>query len=572
MKFSDRFFRVKASYRYSFILSLAAHSVLGLVLVFISVNPISRGRNGSAENAALLKKALGALAIPGQEADQIIRKMDSAEIDFDPRIKAAQKLEIMNAFIKSIINLAEGKKGTYLDLEKIPMNEIISNPEFLNGLKMGSGDRAFATTSNLGKERIRFEKLYQGDLEKLTNTLTNEKAEKENVSINRGTIDVDQHHEERGRFSRSSDTAFKIPEQYYFRKSPYDKIIASGTKLFSIDGDFRNLSTAFEKNELDPIRSREIMNPYRAAESDLTNIVFIDLKVKAKKQLPKKRPDLLLTGFEINKILDDLMQLPEKQQFERLRREYLDKYKADSACLAELTESFFEKNINGLFFEVNSLSVAFDYLEELYYKREIYDYLPRYCRDNPATKTGALLLLYQAASYDFEKRTLLNLSYAYEGASDLCNKGYVLNNLFNSRTKAFVVKRTYEQIRDFMKERRIKSIKDLCDRYSEQQRRIFDVLVNAGGEYRDRGLFALGKLTWDEGNYQIAIETWKKIGRLASIEPFQRMKPYLGNDVDKKTQIEKIKNVFISLEISGENKRHLARLVKFNKWKLRAGS
>jgi len=144
--------------------------------------------------------------------------------------------------------------------------------------------------------------------------------------------------------------------------------------------------------------------------------------------------------------------------------------------------------------------------------------------------------------------------------------------LFNSRAKAFTVKRVYEQIGGSIKRLRIKSLKDLYDRYTEQQKAIFDVLIKADDEYRDRGLYAAGKLAWEGGDFQTAIGIWGKIDPQAAIEPYQMMKPYMGNSVDKKIQIAKIQNVFIALEISGNNRRHLARLVQYDKWKKREES
>ena len=493
-------------------------------------------------------------------------------MDFDPAITGAQKLEIMNTLVHSLRNLAATKKEVHSDMERVPLSEIVSSSELKNGILTNSGDRVYAVRPPAGGEGIRFEKLDRDDVKKLGKTMANEELEKDMVSVNKGNIILDPRKKEEKRFPLTKNTAFAIPEQYYFRKSPYDKIIASGVNLFTFSGGFRHLSDGKIRSDFDASSQKKNAAISRADESDRMDIVFIDLKIKKASSIVMRKSGLNLSGEEITRILDSLMQLPEKAQFERMRQNYWDKYDADSGSIAELTESFFEKNLNGLFFEVNAVSTAFDYLEELYFKRAIYDYLPRYGRENATTKTGSLILLYLAASYDFEKRTLMNISNAYDEANDSFNKGYILDNLFNSRAKAFAVKRVYEQIGELMKQLRIKSMKDLCNRYTEQQKAIFDVLIKSDGEYRNRGLYAAGKLAWEGGDFQTAIGIWREIDPRANIEPYQRMKPYLGNGVDKKIQVEKIQNVFIAMEISGNNRWHLARLVKYDKWKKREES
>ena len=565
-------FQLKTSYRSALFLSLAAHSVLGLILVLMSANPLSLGKKGNAENAALLMKTLDNLHISGPEANQIMGKMNSAEMAFDPAITAAQRLETMNALVHSLRNSAAAKKEAQADTERAPLDEIFSSAELKNGILTSSGDRVFAVRPPAGGEGIRFEKLDRDDMKKLAKTMANEELEKDIVSVTKGNIILDPRKKEEKRFLLTKSTALAIPEQYYFRKSPYDKIIASGANLFAFSGGFGNLSDEKMRSDFDASSQKKSAAVSRAEANDRMDIVFVDLKIKKASSILMRKSGLNLSGEEITKILDNLMQLPEKAQFERMRQDYWEKYDADSGSLAELTESFFEGNLNGLFFEVNAVSTAFDYLEELYFKRAIYDYLPRYGRDNGATKTGSLILLYLAASYDFEKRTLMNISNAYDEANDSFNKGYILNNLFNSRAKAFTVKRVYEQIGGSIKRLRIKSLKDLYDRYTEQQKAIFDVLIKADDEYRDRGLYAAGKLAWEGGDFQTAIGIWGKIDPQAAIEPYQMMKPYMGNSVDKKIQIAKIQNVFIALEISGNNRRHLARLVQYDKWKKREES
>lgn len=365
----------------------------------------------------------------------------------------------------------------------------------------------------------------------------------------------------------TEDGPEEVPSEYYYRSSPYRQIISLGGYLFSIIRE-RIMS---EKSEYRKSTSRAVnlpgthltLQPGRSFQ-----VVFISEPSSAwDKQNSMKQP---LRESEIKKILDGLMLLNINEQIYVFKKEYLESYNWDSDELARLTRSFLFNNLNGVFFGLDSLSSTFDAVEELYYKRPIYDFFAELSELFPGTRTNAEIRFYLASTLDFEQRTLKRLLESAGEIEDVMSGRKKPASVFQPEIKAFVVKQVYQDFYRLSKKLHI-SIDEIWDWYLRRQEQFYAELTEYGGQTRNRALYNWGRLLWTTGQHKQAIKKWDCLDPCFPIPSpsFWWVKDLLDryglNKYTKKAIDEKL-----MLENNSYKEELLERHLKFHTWQKRS--
>lgn len=332
----------------------------------------------------------------------------------------------------------------------------------------------------------------------------------------------------------NSDNGFiKVPSEYYFRQVPYEQILAIGSRLYYFVMGFPSIELPMERASEKPsegVRDRGISLNETGNQPGLTLVFIRDAKSERGSQDGASPAPISLTTNGINQILNDLNEYPDEKQFEIFRRDYLEKYDADNPLLASLAKDFIYKNLGTVFILTDPFSTGFDFLEGIYYRKLTMDQFLSYCLNNPRTRTSAEILFCLAAYYDFERRSLSRLYEAIGVAEKvLVNPSYQLD-VFDLRAKAFVLQQVYKEVEMEIQARGYSGIEAVLQRYRAQQASIYNFLMSMGEDIKDRALYSLGALYWDETRVDMAIKTWKKISPNYSASPFPKIRGFIALD------------------------------------------
>jgi tetratricopeptide (TPR) repeat protein len=278
----------------------------------------------------------------------------------------------------------------------------------------------------------------------------------------------------------------------------------------------------------------------------------------------------------MQKRLDTLMGMPEYLQFAIFTETYLKKYNPDGEGIAKFVREFVYQNLGSVFVVSDSFTSGFDFLEEIFYNKELQGYFVSYWNENPRTKTGAEFLLTLASLYDFERRAAAYLLDSYEIAKRILSGEEKLPRAFSQKAKAYVLKEVCEDLISRMVDRGIKSEDELLSLYRREQERIYQLVIDMGGEERDRALYVLGRLFWDEGKYEEAILRWSEISDFFAFKTYQDIKHALTIydsisipiSADLPDLVPRINAIF-EWESSENDNLLLKRLMDFHKWKKR---
>jgi hypothetical protein len=272
-----------------------------------------------------------------------------------------------------------------------------------------------------------------------------------------------------------------------------------------------------------------------------------------------------------DKFCDDFLVLPEEQQFLYFRANYLEKYDLGSEDLAYLTRRFTYKNLNNIIIPISEISSAFDYLEELYYNKPLEQQFLKFWRDYPHTQIGAQFLLTLASHYEFEKRGVEYLYGAYDEAKRYLRQKYKVSEVFNKKTKCYVIQKMFEKLHRKLQERGYGSVEEVSRKYVEEQIKIYDIVIAMGGESRNNGLYDLGCLYWDLNLRDLAIDTWAQIDESyesTALDSIQETLSWLNDEENAHTMID---NILSWHATKGVDKR-LKRLLDLGKWKARGNA
>ncbi len=298
-----------------------------------------------------------------------------------------------------------------------------------------------------------------------------------------------------------------VPEEYFFRKCPYQEMIALGPRLFTV---FRGFPDLTAKPDESGVKDRADAPSAKVPGAPAGPVFVYLIPTRPPAGAKEARAVLTLSEADRERILDELMALRETEQPDAFRSQYLDRYDADQEDLAKLTREFLFSNMNNVFFVADRFSCAFDFLEEIYYKRENCDLFASYARRFPKSRTGTEIMFYLASFYEFERRALDDLFRSQRDAKAIISGDAEGPVIYQPTMKAFVVRRVYQDIYRLARDLDA-PLESLPDQYLRRQEEIYSTLIGFGGEVRNRALFAWGRLLWDEAKFEEAVKKWRQV-------------------------------------------------------------
>ncbi|HRD01386.1 MAG TPA: tetratricopeptide repeat protein [Candidatus Saccharicenans sp.] len=370
------------------------------------------------------------------------------------------------------------------------------------------------------------------------------------------------------------DRMMEVPAQYYFRSCPYEQILAKGALNFSIIKGFPTfIFSPAEDEQAKRAREQATTQTEQLFPQGTFRVFYYGeaefQEQKGEETAQKKREPVHfdLAAHKWSEILDGLMAYPEEVQFSTFEKDYLNKYDWDNPDLTAFTRNFINSNLNGVIFIEDEFTAAFDALEELFYKKPIFERIAVLIETHPTSPVRDELLFCLASSLDMERRIIKNLARAYPQARNIYLKKASLDYVFNSLPKAFVLKQVYEELKESLSRKGFSSLDEALEKYEQAELKIYEDLAGRGRQTRARALYAIGLALWEKGDKDTALETWKKIER-----PYASLSIKNLLDVINQTPPAKLDEE-IEMEInyrSNKNSKYLyRRQVQFDKWSRR---
>ena len=449
-----------------------------------------------------------------------IPEMPDNFIFLNEKLSGNEKIELFKRLIEETIFQPEK------NLEKVSedMTSYEKIDSFPATLKLNSGKKIFLEKSAMEDRKVEVYTLNRQAGQLLEDMRKAGVLKEKPAVINKKTIML-----------RMGQEAVEIPADYFYRSSPYEKIIAKGIKLFSIVKGFPDIKALEEEGgvftaEVTGREGKEIIEPSESRNFKVIYYGELNLEEKTSEEKPiSAGKKFLLPRGNWPELLDALMAYPEEEQFRRLETEYLQQYDPNDPALAEFIREFINSNINGVIFIDDPFVAAFDSLEELFYKKPVFERMLFYIKKVPDSFLAFEFLFCLASSLDFERRVIDYLSKAYPLVT-----GYLFRNrgpdyAFNSLAKSLTIKTVYEELRKYVAAAGFSSIDEVLDKYQQEELKIYRYLAQKGGEVSDRSLFALGSFFWKHGDKNEAVKSWKKVSPAYKKQPFPVIRGLLYN-------------------------------------------
>jgi hypothetical protein len=566
----------KRQFSLSVAISLLLH---GFLVSFVAVSQYSRYRQNKEIGLIDVRPVINALSRIRFEqsnlavGDRQISPTEEKEITqlltqtplFDTRFSEEERTELAKKLMEGYFQLKSGKRPFGM-LPKISLADLIELIKEKEEAASGPKQETYSPgrfSDPLGPAFYKIDKRSESQIQFFRR---NEKYDKQGTPVQAGMVTV-----------MTNVGKKDVPAEYFFRDCPYNEIIARGAGLFYAIDRFPLLAG---KGPTQP--SFKGLNEGSSQgflfKGDLA-IYILKTPMLKKQTLPsaKPRPFLQISAELMQKRLDTLMGMPEDLQFRVFIETYLKKYNPDSEGLAKFVSEFVYQNLGSVFVVSDSFTSGFDFLEEIFYNKELQGYFVSYWNENARTKTGAEFLLTLASLYDFERRAAAYLLDSYEIAKRILSGEEKLPRAFSQKAKAYVLKQVCEDFMSRMVDRGIKSEDELLSLYRREQERIYQLVIDMGGEERDRALYALGRLLWDEGKYEEAILRWSQISDSFAFKTYQDIKHALTIydsisipiSADLPNLVPRINAIF-EWESSENDDLLLKRLIEFHKWKDRS--
>jgi tetratricopeptide (TPR) repeat protein len=365
-----------------------------------------------------------------------------------------------------------------------------------------------------------------------------------------------------------------VPGEYFYRESPYLEIAAAGSSLFYVIKGFPALPAARTGQDPDPagpgsdLEDRAMgIPPERPSPTFKVILMTEGIPRDRPAAASAVKPALILTEEETEGVLDRLMALPVVEQVKAFHRDYLEAYDPESPVLARLTGDFLYRNLGMVFVQTGDpLSRGFDLLEEVFYDNLSLDALVPYSLRHARSKTGAEILLGLAATYEFERRAIVALDGALDAAKSVLTEP--ANERFhahNKNVKAYVIREVYRDLAAELRDLGYPALETVIQKYRDEQLRVYDLLIEMGGEIKCRALYSLGRLYWDEGRTEQAMETWKSADPAFADGILSQITGAIVEDRKLGNPVARIDTIFGRLA-AGERSDQLARIAKFHKW------
>ena len=475
----------------------------------------------------------------------------------DLNLKKDERAEFYKKLVRAYLLLKDKKQRENPDAE-VTLSDVLAYLETLGELELSSGDKVYPFKRSSGEHSLRLRGLDKKRRDRIKRLKQFEDMEKRSANIQRDEVRVE------------TETGIKyVPVEYYFRKSPYEEMLAQGADLFYIiqgfpvleEGTPTEISTDKRKGIEGYASSTERMVVVLLEESD--NMPGFVGQTQAKNSLV-----LEMSEDRRTEILDSLMTLSEDEQLDYYTQNYRGKYDSNEGDFAEFTREFIRMNLSNVIIVIDPISGAFDFMEELFYNKPADYQLYESWLQDPHSKAATEYLLYLAAHYDFEKRGLIYLVKAYKAARKILSQRYYKTNVFNKKLKAYIIKEIHDELMFELKMRGYESVDEVFDKYILEQTRIYDMLIEKGGEAKNRGLYMLGCLYWDESMYEKALKTWKRIDRKYSTKILREIRVIMTNFPETDKAVSLIDDIF-DWQSSRSSKNLLERLLKYHRWKKR---
>jgi hypothetical protein len=567
--------------RFSFavIASAAAHvAFCGVLLISSAVKNRSRPTFAPSDDFQAFRQALQELSAspesPARVAE-LLSRLTEDEFEealgegprLDRRLTIQEKTKILKSVVSEALTKLGERKGERSALD-IPLSDL------LGGLRDGQ-----KTESVAGFKLFRFDDSAEGgpqlyrlaqEKEQRLASLSARKDEPVAWTVISGRV-ILLH-------QKGTDI---IPEEYFFRTPPYEAMLAVGSKLFYIVRGFPQLESPEEAKAQSPAASASVLTVSQESEGSAgrrsppgyLTIFFPRSSPASAISLKLTEPvSVELTEETRDNILDRLMGLPEHDQVTAFFRDYLDKYDPDSPDVALLTGEFIYRNLGMVLILTDPLSAGFDCLEEGFYNKLSMEDFTSYCLKNPRTRTGAEILFYLASSYDFEKRAIRHLQESLETARAVLAGWRGDLAVYDKKAKAFVVEELERELRGELTGLGRSKLDSVRARYAEEQIKIYRFLADMGGDIRNRALYALGEVYWDEGRSDLALEAWKTIDPSFAFGPLDEIRRIMSGTENTVNLVSRISGA-LSREADFDSSEQFGRLLKFHKWAKRvAGS
>ena len=119
-----------------------------------------------------------------------------------------------------------------------------------------------------------------------------------------------------------------------------------------------------------------------------------------------------------------------------------------------------------------------------------------------------------------------------------------------------------------LKQKGYKSLDDVLTWYAQKEAEIYKFMASHGGEIKNRALFALGLLHWEEGEEEKALSVWQDIDSAYADETFQDIREIMSYSLPLAKRIKMIRGV-LNWEQNRSSEQQLDRLIKFHRWQVR---
>ncbi len=552
----------RSSFSLAVYISLILHSV---IFVIFSLSALS---SQSASTAKLSNQRAIFQAIKeerNQSADlnkgmtELLKGFDISGFD----LSEDEKIQLYKKLITSYTLLKEIEKKNDASRE-ITREDILDFLRHKGGFDLESGKKIIPAFATRGNQNTKLKALPKPTIKDLR-SLQRFPSEDMDFLVSRGNVRV------------NSPTGLKIvPLQYFFRKSPFEQMLAQGVHLFYIVQGFPDIAekTPAEIHFVDT--SSE--NLFQDSAGEGFQVVLLSGISGSSDQMlsriyeDREKLETSATFEEhFSKFCDEFLVLPEEQQFLYFRENYLERYDLNSEELALLTEKFIHRNLNNIIIPISEISSAFDYLEEIYFNKHLENQFLKFWHDHPDTYVGAQILLTLASHYDFERRAIGYLYDAYDEAKSYLTRKYKVSEVYNKKTKCYVLKKIYGQLDREIKERGYASVDEVSQKYIEKQLEIYDVVIEMGGRPGNHGLYDLGCLYWDLGFRDMAFDSWAQIDDSYESEALDSIKEALAWLDDSESAHTLIDNILSWYATKGIDQR-LKRLLALGKWKARGNA
>lgn len=474
-----------------------------------------------------------------------------------------EKIQLYKKLITSYTLLKDREPKDEFPSE-ITREDILDFLRHKGGFNLESGKKIIPAVPTRGKQNTKLNVLPKPTIRDLR-SLQRFPSEDMNYLVSRGNVRV------------NSPTGIKVvPSQYFFRKSPFEQILAQGIRLFYIVEGFPDIAekTASDIHYVDTSSENLFQETARGGFQVVLLSGLSESPDHRLSELQEGREELVISStFEehFSKYCDEFLALPDEQQFIYFRENYLEKYDLNSEDLARLTRTFIHRNLNNIIIPVSEISSAFDYLEELYFNKPLEHQFIKLWKDYPGTNVGAQVLLTLASHYDFERRAIGYLHEAYDEAKRYLTRKYRVSEVYNKKTKCYVIKKIYEQLDREIKKRGYASMDEVSQKYIEKQLELYDMVIAMGGDPGNHGLYDLGCLYWDLSFCGMAIDTWEQIDDSYKSEALDSVKEalaWLDNTEKAYPLIDDILNWYATKGVG----QRLKRLLDLGKWKARGNA